>query len=110
MDNREDGKFFALKVSRHKIRIQFLYKSKLWSVEQEIIWLSEWSMLTVTWTEFEGLTVYVNDKLIRNQQSFEYYSLQTEQKISIFEEELAESQLVFINFNELIYWSKRLKT
>lgn len=99
VDNREAGKIFAIKVSSHRIRIQFLYESKLWSVEKELVWLSEWSMLTVTWTEFEGLTVYVNNKLISYQQSFEYYSPQADQKTSMFEEELAESQLVCINFN-----------
>lgn len=31
-------------------------------------------MFTLSWTEFEGLSVFVNDKLFSNEQSFEYYS------------------------------------
>ena len=108
VDNRVDGKFLAIKVSNHNIRIQFLYKSKLWSIEQEVLWQSEWSMFTLTWAEFEGLAVYVNNKLINYQQNFEYYSPQTSQKMTMFEEELTENELVkrnlqpgtiFVGFN-----------
>ena len=68
------SKFFVLKLSNFDIKVQFLYKKKLWTVSQNIIWKSEWTMVTLTWSEFEGITVYLNDKKLLCQQIYEYYS------------------------------------
>jgi hypothetical protein len=69
------SKFFVLKLSNFDIKIQFLYKKKLWTVNQNIMWKSEWTMLTLTWSEFEGITVYLNDKKLLCQQMYEYYNV-----------------------------------
>ena len=76
VNNRIDdySKFFILKLSNFDLKIQFLFKRKLWTVNQNIIWKSEWTMITLTWSEFEGITIYVNDKKLLCQQMFEYYS------------------------------------
>ena len=77
VDNQiEDfSKFFVLKLSNFDIKIQFLYKKKLWTVNQNLAWKSEWTMLTLTWSEFEGITVYLNDKKLLCQQIYEYYAV-----------------------------------
>jgi len=72
------SKFFVLKLSNFDIKIQFLYKKKLWTVNQNIMWKSEWTMLTLTWSEFEGITVYLNDKKLLCQQMYEYYNVRDE--------------------------------
>ena len=70
----DSSKFFVLKLSNFDIKIQFLFKKKLWTVNQNIVWKSEWTMLTLTWGEFEGITVYLNDKKLLCQQMYEYYA------------------------------------
>jgi hypothetical protein len=42
------------------------------------MWKSEWTMLTLTWSEFEGITVYLNDKKLLCQQMYEYYNVRDE--------------------------------
>lgn len=69
------SKYFLLRVSSYEIKIEFLYKRKLWSVNQNVIWKSEWSMLSFTWSEFDGITVYINGKKLFCQQGFDYYPL-----------------------------------
>jgi hypothetical protein len=74
----DNSKFFVLKLSNFDIKIQFLYKRKLWTVSQNLIWKSEWTMLTFTWSEFEGITIFVNEKKMFCQQAYEYYSIKEE--------------------------------
>src|SRR5437868_4557279 len=69
----EGSKFFILKLSNFDMKVQFLYRRKLWTVLQNVIWKSEWTMLTFSWSEFEGITIYVNDKKLLCQQLYEYY-------------------------------------
>lgn len=70
----DHSKFFTLRLSSFEIKIEFLYKRKLWSIQQSVVWKSEWTMLTLTWQEFEGLSLYVNSVRLLCQQTFEYYS------------------------------------
>lgn len=76
-DNRVDdgSKFFLLRLSSFDMKVEFLYKRKLWSISQSIMWKSEWTMLTFTWSEFEGISVYVNSVRLLCQQTYEYYSI-----------------------------------
>lgn len=70
----DNSKFFTLRLSSFEIRVEFLYKRKFWSIQQSIVWKSEWTMITLTWQEFDGLSVYVNSVRLLCQQSFDYYS------------------------------------
>lgn len=70
----DNSKFFTLRLSSFEIRVEFLYKRKFWSIQQAIVWKSEWTMITLTWQEFDGLSVYVNSVRLLCQQSFDYYS------------------------------------
>ena len=74
IDNASNNKFISFRLSNNRIKIQNLFNQKLWEINQNFSWKSEWTMFTLSWTEFEGLTIYVNDKLFSNEQSFEYYS------------------------------------
>jgi len=57
VDVENGWKFFILQVSNHDLKVQFLFERKLWMISNEISWMSEWSLITLTWTEFDGLTV-----------------------------------------------------
>ena len=67
-------KYLIIRISNFDIRAQFLYKKKLWTLTQNVIWKSEWSQLSITWHEFEGITVYINERKIVCQQHFEFYN------------------------------------
>ena len=67
-------KYLIIRISNFDIRSQFLYKKKLWTLTQNVIWKSEWSQLTFTWHEFEGLTIYINERKIFCQQQYDFYS------------------------------------
>lgn len=70
----DNSKFFVLRLSSFEMRIEFLYRRKFWSIQQSIVWKSEWTMITLTWQEFDGLSVYVNSVRLLCQQTFDYYS------------------------------------
>ena len=42
------------------------------------MWKSEWTMLSVTWSEFEGVTVYLNGRKLLCQQTYDYYAVKGE--------------------------------
>ena len=44
INNRIDefAKFFVLKLSNFDMKLQFLFRRKLWTINQNLIWKSEW--------------------------------------------------------------------
>ncbi|CAF0891184.1 unnamed protein product [Brachionus calyciflorus] len=80
MDNFLDGKidhlskYLLIKVSSWDLRVDFLYRRKYWVFNQAYVWKPEWNMMTVTWSEFEGLNIFINGKKLFTQQNYEYYS------------------------------------
>jgi hypothetical protein len=75
--NRVDfnSKFFLIKLTNFDLRVQFLYKRKLWTIVQNVLWKSEWTLLTLTWSEYDGITLYINEKKLLCQQLYDYYSM-----------------------------------
>lgn len=116
----KNSKFFILKLSSFDIKTQFLYKKKLWTINQSIVWNSEWTMISLTWNEFEGLNLYMNDKKIICKQAFEYSAMQKDylNYLNFFSIENISSEpgTIFIGFNGLLnknnfnkkpFWSYR---
>lgn len=100
----KNSKYFVLKLSNSDVKIQFLFKRKLWTINQNVLWKSEWTMFSLMWTEFEGLTLHLNDKKIICQQTFEYYSQReiSNNLSNLFSSEdsfHSESGNIYIGFN-----------
>jgi hypothetical protein len=98
--NTNSMKYLIIRISNFDIRTQFLYKKKLWTLTQNVIWKSEWSQLSITWHEFEGITVYINERKIICQQHFEFYNHKEDKnKMSSFN--FGDSISEFLNFQNI---------
>ncbi|RNA07694.1 hypothetical protein BpHYR1_014416 [Brachionus plicatilis] len=99
IDNKvtDFSKYLLIKISNWEVRVEFLYRRKFWSIAQKFVWRPEWTMLSMTWSEFEGLSVFINGNRLFSQQLFEYYSssdIYGAMKSNNFEDILEDEKLV----------------
>lgn len=98
-------KYFMVKISNYDIIIQFLNNKKLWAIDQSIVWKSEWSLVTISWHQFDGLMVFINNNLFYYQQTFEYFNRELTTSLNLKD----ESSIIYFGLNNRITDSMRKK-
>ena len=68
---KNNSNYLSIRISESELIVKFVNQNKLWSISQNFRLVEkEWTMFTFTWTDFEGLVIYINNRKLSYKTEF----------------------------------------